>query len=52
MEDFKMLMDKTIGVFNTMIVLWGHTFSFWEVVLFTVVTAIAIRVVAAILFND
>lgn len=52
MEDFKMLMDKTIGVFSTQVSIWGHSFSFWEVVLFTVVTAIAIRVVAAILFND
>ena len=52
MEDFRMLMDKTIGVFETMVSIWGHTFSFWEVVLFVVVTSIAIRVLAAFLFDE
>lgn len=52
MEDFKMLMDKTIGVFSTQISIWGYSFSFWEVVLFLAFTAITVRVVAAVLFDE
>ena len=40
MEDFKALVDTVIGLLQLKMTIWGFTFSFWNILLFGLVTSI------------
>ena len=52
MEDFKLLMDKTIDVYNTTVSIWGYSFTFLDVVGYTIIAGFIILVVRALMWLD
>lgn len=52
MEDFELLMNKTIDVFSTVVSIWGYSFSFLDIVGWTLVITFSILVIRAILWLD
>lgn len=52
MEDFELLMNKTIDVFDTVVSIWGYSFTFLDVVGFTIIIFFLIQVIRAIMWLD
>lgn len=52
MEDFKLLMEKTIAVFDTPVSIWGYTFTFLDVVGYAFITTMLILLVRALMHLD
>lgn len=51
MEDLRMTFEATLGVFKVPFTLWGYTFTFWEVFLWTAVAGLLLWFVGR-LFDD
>lgn len=51
-SDFAALMSWTMQAFNLPITLYGYTFSFWQVFVFSVVALIVGRFLAEVFFGD
>ena len=52
MEILAVLFAKTLEVFQTELTLWGFTFSYWEVFVFTIVSGLICWIVGTILSGD
>lgn len=51
MEDFGLLLEVTMDIMKTPVTIWGFTFSWWEVFVFTIVAAIVFLIVAYVLLG-
>jgi hypothetical protein len=52
MEDFKLLMDKTMAVLSTPVSLWGYSFTFIDVVGYTFILVCIIQLVRVLLWIE
>ena len=52
MEMFALLMEKTFALFKTPLTLWGFTFSFWEIFVFSIVAGLVTWILYTIFLGD
>lgn len=52
MDQFGYFMERTMDVFNTAVSIYGHSFTFLDIVGYTVILSVIVRIVRVIFWLD